>query len=177
LDWSVSEAQSSLNSLKTWADDRAQFTIDWYMREKRIKGRWSKALRVVAIVCTVVAALVPIAASQQGDSDILWSGYALLGVAASAIAGDRYFGLSSAWMRYMSTALALRRSADHQNFIWAKLQSESTSASADFQRQIDALGSYVDDVHRLMAEETATWQLEFQANLERLRAVTPVAPS
>ncbi|MGH2815611.1 MAG: SLATT domain-containing protein, partial [Actinomycetota bacterium] len=98
-------------------------------------------------------------------------GYVLLALAAACIGFDRFFGVSSGWMRAMTTAQALERRLEQLQYDWAAECARGASRTVDpkqVQNRLALLRVFSDDVAALMQQETAEWVLEFQSNLLRL---------
>jgi hypothetical protein len=95
----------------------------------------------------------------------------LLALAAACIGFDRFFGVSSGWMRAMTTAQALERRLEQLQYDWAAECARGASRTVDpkqVQNRLALLRVFSDDVAALMQQETAEWVLEFQSNLLRL---------
>jgi len=78
----------------SYVEDNAAASISWYARRKLGKARASRCLRALAIVLAVVGGLIPIIYGIYTQAWIAQLGYALLALAAGAVAADRYFGVS-----------------------------------------------------------------------------------
>ena len=90
---------------------------------------------------------------------------------AACIGFDRFFGVSSGWMRSMTTAQALERRLEQLQYDWAAECARSAARTVDpkqVQNRLALLRSFSDDVAALLQQETAEWMLEFQSNLLRL---------
>ena len=98
------DTESALAKLYRYAEGRAIEATDWYLQDKRGKRIWSRGLRLLAILLVTAGALQPLLdAAAPGPSRTAW-GYVLLALAAACIGLDRFFGLSSGWMRSMTTS-------------------------------------------------------------------------
>ena len=94
----------------------------------------------------------------------------LLALAAAGIGFDRFFGLSSGWIRSMTTAQSLERRLEQLQYDWAAECARSASRTVDpkqVQNRLALLRAFSDDVAALLQQETAEWVLEFQSNLLR----------
>src|SRR4029450_13093645 len=100
--WNDTEA--ALTTLYRHAEGRAIEATEWYLADKRGKRSWSRGLRLLAILPVTAGALQPLLdAAARGPSRTAW-GYVLLAPGAACIGFDRFFGLSSGWMRAMPWA-------------------------------------------------------------------------
>jgi SMODS and SLOG-associating 2TM effector domain 2 len=165
------DTEAALTQLYRYAEGRAIDAIDWYLADKRGKRIWSRGLRLVAILLVIAGGLVPLLdAAAPGPSRTAW-GYVLLAMATACIGFDRFFGVSSGWMRSMTTAQALERRLEQLQYDWAAECARSASRTVDpkqVQNRLALLRIFSDDVAALLQQETAEWVLEFQSNLLRL---------
>jgi ABC-type multidrug transport system fused ATPase/permease subunit len=168
-EWQDTEA--ALTQLYRYAEGRAIEAVDWYLQDKRSKRIWSRGLRLLAILLVIAGGLQPLLdAAAPGPSRTAW-GYVLLAMAAACIGFDRFFGLSSGWMRSMTTAQSLERRLEQLQYDWAAECARSASRTVDpkqVQNRLALLRVFSDDVAALMQQETAEWVLEFQSKLLRL---------
>jgi len=173
------DTEAALTQLYRYAEGRAIDAIDWYLADKRGKRSWSRGLRLLAILLVTAGALQPLLdAAAPGPSRTAW-GYVLLAMAAACIGFDRFFGLSSGWMRSMTCAQALERRLEQLQYDWAAECARSAARTVDpkqVQNRLALLRVFSDDVAALMQQETASWVLEFQSNLLRLERANGPRP-
>ena len=84
---------------------------------------------------------------------------------------DKLFGVSSNWMRYMTTVMALKRHQAEFEMDWARLmlKVEGNQPSADQQKSmLDRLTDFRLKVVGEMEQETHAWVAEFKSNLAQL---------
>jgi hypothetical protein len=171
------DTEAALTQLYRYAEGRAIEAADWYLADKRGKRIWSRGLRLLAILLVTVGGLQPLLdAAAPGTGRTAW-GYVLLALAAACVGFDRFFGVSSGWMRSMTTAQALERRLELLQYDWAAECARSAARTVDpkqVQNRLALLRAFSDDVAALLQQETASWVLEFQSNLLRLeRSNTP----
>ena len=171
------DTEAALTQLYRYAEGRAIEAIDWYLADKRGKRSWPRGLRLLAILLVTAGALQPLLdAAAPGPSRTAW-GYVLLAMAAACIGFDRFFGLSSGWMRSMTCAQALERRLEQLQYDWAAECARSAARTVDpkqVQNRLALLRVFSDDAAALLQQETTEWVLEFQSSLLRLeRANTP----
>jgi uncharacterized damage-inducible protein DinB len=99
-------------------------------------------------------------------------GFVLLALAAGCLAYDRFFGYSTAWMRYMSTVIALRSHLTDFQLSWIKLTNAGTPAD----QLVEHVHKFVTLVNEAIRRETESWSNEFnsqftdmESNLTRSR--------
>lgn len=190
LDWQSAKSLESLQSLHDSVVGAAADAAEWYFREKDGKKRWSRFLRFVAIVLTTIGGLEPIF-EAAGISMPIWSftemlfgvsvksghvGYLFFAVAAALLGFDRFFGLSSGWIRYITTGMAINRQIDDFRLEWQMLMVQACAAapsptsllSQDIEKMLTALRGFAGTVSKLITDETQAWVTEFQSSMAQL---------
>jgi hypothetical protein len=167
----------ALGQLAAWAESRTVETINWYLRDKKVKRLASRALRAASIVFAVAGVVMPlVSSSTHGISPNL--GYVLLAVAAGCIAFDHFFGLSSGWMRDVVAAQSLQGKLARFHVVWARweanygpaLSSASAEAAAEARElALDHIDDLVGEVSRVTESETMQWVAEFSSAVTALR--------
>jgi hypothetical protein len=95
-------------------------------------------------------------------------GYLALLLAVACVAGDRFFGMTSGWMRDVATAQAVQRRLQAFQLDWASecvrevLGPAEGTASEAAERCLGVLRRFTEDVTELVRVETADWMLEFR---------------
>jgi SMODS and SLOG-associating 2TM effector domain 2 len=165
------DPEVALTLLYRHAEARAIDAVDWYLEDKRGKRAWSRGLRVVAILLVIAGGLQPVLdAAGPGRGEPAW-GYVLLALAAACVGFDRFFGLSSGWMRNITTAQALRRRLELLQYDWAVECAKAATRTVDGKQILTRVGllrAFADDAAVLMQQETSEWVTEFQSNLVQL---------
>jgi SMODS and SLOG-associating 2TM effector domain 2 len=167
------DPEVALALLYRHAEGRAIDAVDWYLEDKRGKRAWSRGLRVLAILLVVAGGLQPVLeAARPGGGAPAW-GYVLLALAAACAGFDRFFGLSSGWMRAMTTAQALRRRLELLQYDWASECARAATRTVDGKlvlARLALLRAFAEDAAAVMQQETSEWVFEFQSNLVQLEA-------
>src|SRR5688500_2686348 len=111
-DWAVLPFDQAAATVFSYAIGHTDEAVRWYTIAKRTKSRVSSFFRGVAIsfgilggLAPVIAAMVPsTAAAGEPSLQLLvtQAGYLAVGIAAGAVAFDRFYGSSSGWIRYMT---------------------------------------------------------------------------
>jgi hypothetical protein len=175
-EWDTTNPTQSLAQAYQWAVQNAQGQIDWYAKKRQPKKRGSQWLRTLAILLAAIGALCPLLdAATPNEGGVLsqlgqW-GYVSIALAAAVVGYDKFFGLSSGWMRYMVTELSLQRTLREFQYDWnilyaqqAQQQPSQDNASTLLQR----LKDFTLQVETLVKQETDAWVTEFQANISEL---------
>ncbi|WP_413757873.1 SLATT domain-containing protein [Streptomyces sp. MMBL 11-3] len=166
-DWG--EPAERLHELYRWVEAGALTTASWYLADRAWKRRCAWALRGGAAAGVLVGAALPLLdlAGVLGGG-AAW-GYLALLVAAGCVAGDRYFGVTSGWMRDVATAQAVQRRLQALQFEWASecvrevLGPTEGTAGEAAERCLGVLRRFSEDVTELVRRETADWMVEFRS--------------
>lgn len=165
-DWR--DPQAAVQVLYDRAEAEAIEAIDWYLSRKRPKKRASRLLRAAAIVLGSAGAIEPVvAAPWLGSGQAEW-GYLLLGGAAACVAFDRFFGISSGWMRCMQSAQRLHALVEDFQYDWAATYVMKTDSPTDVADRLTLLRTFTESVTQVVSGETGEWTREFSSNLTHL---------
>lgn len=187
LKWaSNEERENSTNQLYRFAESEAQKAIDWYLNNKGSKSRWSRWLRIFAIILATLGGIAPVLLSigwlDAGTGETKqWAGslaafigqlgYLFFAVAAGCIAVDKFFGFSSGWMRYMKTAQVLMKLLSEFRFDWAMMISNLRGVSPTIEQtqlMIQRIKEFILVVDSQVEQETLAWISEFQTSLSEI---------
>lgn len=153
--------------LYEWAEGAAYAAINWYMVKKRRKARWSRRLRAMSAILAALGGTVPVAALASGMPALGNWGFALLALAGGCVAYDRFFGYSTAWIRYVSTAMMLRTQLNDFQLSWIML-----SAQPDLPKEqlVDHIHQFVSAVNDTIRRETEAWSIEFTSRFSEMES-------
>lgn len=166
-DWG--DPAQRLDELYRWVEADALRTADWYLNDRVWKRRGARALRIGTAAGVVAGAALPLldlTGSLEGAAG--W-GYLSLLLGAACMACDRYFGLTSGWIRNLATAQAVQRRLQVLQFDWASecvrevLGPTEGTASEATERCLGVLRRFSEDITELVRSETADWMVEFRA--------------
>ncbi len=165
-DWR--DPAQALAVLYRHAEGTAIEAIDWYLSDKRYKKLCSRLLRALAIALVAAGGVVPlVSAAQPGGGGAGW-GYVLLALAAACVGFDRFFGLSSGWMRDVTAAQAVQQRLERFQFDWTTACAQAAPAPVapeEVLERLDLLRAFSEDVRDLVRGETGEWVAEFQSTL------------
>ncbi|MCP9209232.1 SLATT domain-containing protein [Streptomyces cucumeris] len=164
-DWG--EPAERLDEVYQWVEEGALRVAEWYLADRLWKRRTAQGLRVGAAAGAVVGAALPLLdlAGVLGRG-AGWGAFALL-LAVACAGADRYFGLTSGWMRDMATAQAVQRRLETLQFDWASesvrevLGPTEGTASEAVERCLTVLRRFCEDVSELVRTETSGWMVDF----------------
>lgn len=166
-DWG--EPAERLDELYRWVESGALATADWYLADRVWKRRGARALRwgtAAGVVAGTALPLLDLTGTLSGSAG--W-GYLSLLLGAACMACDRYFGLTSGWIRNLATAQAVQRRLQVLQFDWASecvretLGPTEGTASEAAERCLGVLRRFSEDITELVRSETADWMVEFRA--------------
>jgi hypothetical protein len=148
-----------LETLRSDVEGYALELRDWYLKDKRIQRARSRSLRAGAILFAGAGGLVPLLRAGTGTGNLGW-GYVLLAVAGVCLAFDRFFGVSAAWMRDISTAQAL-----DGLLIRLQISLLQTSLIAETEERtkaiISVISEFTDKTIECVGTETMGWREDF----------------
>ncbi|MGW4032422.1 SLATT domain-containing protein [Streptomyces sp. NPDC004838] len=180
-DWG--EPAERLDELYRWVETSALRTVDWYLADRVWKRRTGRILRLGTALGTIAGATLPLLdLTGLADGAAGW-GYLSLLLGAACLACDRYFGVTSGWMRNMATAQAVQRRLQALQFDWASesvreiLGPTEGTASEAAERCLRVLRQFSEDVQELVRSETADWMRAFHGGLDALVLQATPLPS
>lgn len=159
-DWTDGQREDSLNLLFKFAYDTAKEAINWYWGNKR-KKNVGQTLRLLAILLTAMGGLVP--PLLAAEIDRLW----ILNLRA-CIALDKFFGFSSTWIRFVTTATTIQTGLTRFQLEWsserAKLGGKEPPPEV-CATLIERLLGFLAFVRDEIEKETNAWAAEYLTNL------------
>lgn len=174
-DYHAKKPEEALPKLYALVLKRSQGRRDWYWRSIHSHRRMSAASRWLSYLLGVAGVAAPLISALFGEAEerLFWT---QLGVAALAVAGlvqlgDRVFGFSSGWMRYITTVTGMERLAGCFQMDWAQffLSRDAGALTEDDVETLFALAKKFDDETRgLQEQETTTWVAEFNSSMATL---------
>jgi drug/metabolite transporter (DMT)-like permease len=173
LSWDTAQAARSLQTVFVHAVKQATDAIGWYLKAKNPKKLWARLLRVLAILAAGIAGIIPMLAQmwldENGSPRIApaWASVCL-GAAAVMVALDHFFGFSTAWMRYLSTELDIRKLLDEFQIDWEIERVNWTTGQPTQEQTLRGLAkckAFLTQVDTMIQQETNTWIAEFQTTL------------
>lgn len=164
-DWG--EPTERLEELYHWAQDGALRAANWYLADRAWKRRAARTLRTGAALAATAAGVLPLLElTDTLGGGAAWGCLSLV-AAVACLACDRFFGLTSGWMRDVATAQAVQRRLEALQFDWAVenvrevLGPTEGTASEAAERCLGVLRRFSDDVTELVRAETADWMVQF----------------
>ncbi len=178
LSWKPSDTERSLQTLREYAEWEARRQVDWYHSRK--PAALSSRLRLAAILFGALGGLLPLlkatlpsgaATALSRYAGISEAGYLSLALAVAIFQLDRYFGISTTWMRYVTAASAVEKSLEEYRMEWANLTSQLQGVpptASQIHQLIGCTTNFSLAVKSHVEQETKAWLIEFQSNLAQL---------
>jgi len=174
---SVGEEESQdrcnlLRGLRDRAERHARQSIEWYLAARRPKKRCARYTRALAIGFVGIAGIIPVLVGVEGFG-FLHPAFSTvsLGIAGLLVAYDRFFGCSSAWMRYISTEHDIRQALHRFQYDMEALRLRWASGEPDIEQAtayLDRARRFILEVDRMIGAETKLWLGEFRDALEKI---------
>ncbi|MFD7546192.1 MULTISPECIES: SLATT domain-containing protein [unclassified Streptomyces] len=165
-DWG--DPADRLDELYQWVERGALDMAEWYLADRVWKRRCARALRGGAAALALIGVVLPLADPAGTGGPVARWGYLALLLSVACVGCDRFFGLTSGWMRDVATAQAVQRRLQVLQFDWASecvrevLGPAEGTASEAVERCLGVLRRFSDDVLELVRVETADWMVEFR---------------
>lgn len=175
LSWQPSCLAKSLDELFHYVTGESERAIAWYLRKRKPMQWGGQLLRLGAIVAAGVAGVTPLLAEifeSQGSPgvDPLWAAVALT-AAGTLILLDRFWGFTSAWVRYMVASQELTAALDAFRIEWARHQLRWGGGEPEVEQADAMIGEcreFLMRVRSVVGSETRIWARDFQRVLEQV---------
>jgi hypothetical protein len=171
--WEPAKRAESLQKVADYVAGEGEEAISWYLHKKGAKRLRAQGLRFLAITATALAGLIPLLAeifTTDGKPEIApaWASVALL-LAAASVGLDRFFGYSSAWMRFLTTEMQIRHALHDFLLDWetrcAAWEGKSDPGPQEAEAGLKRCKEFLAEVNDLLKAEMDTWVAEFSAAL------------
>jgi len=173
INWKKENLDQDLRELTIYAMDYARQFRDYYRNSANYKRSWAKILRIIAIISTALGGLLPVLSQILAKDNInlepAWATVAIT-IAVTAIGLDRFFGFSSAWMRFITTEIKInskieqiKLNIENERFSWQGAAPDFDSAKT----MINHITLFINEVSEIVKDETNTWMMEFQNSIQK----------
>lgn len=170
------DIQASISAIYDWVVDNAKDQIAWYDRKRPHKRLWSQGTRIITLLLFGFGIICPLIDTglstcnppqDQCSTNFLKLGYVLIASAGAIVLFDKYFGLSTGWMRFMETQLKMEEGLKEFYHDWALLELQENSDENDLNK-LQTLKQFTMKVEQLVQIETRSWAKEFTANISNI---------
>jgi hypothetical protein len=169
--YECADAKVACERMYARVDRLSKLARNWYWASIKSKRSASFMVRIASFTLLIAGAVLPVTAAMAADVDgrlmLTQLGIVCLAVAGLLQAGDKVFGWSSGWLRYMTTVTAMESTARDFELNWASyiLNREGELASNDKIQLFALAKQFESDISRLQGEETDKWVGEFNSSL------------
>jgi hypothetical protein len=174
LRWEREHIEASLDVFYSFAVAQAEDTISYYREKSRSKKFWAQSIRVTAIIATSLAGIIPlltqIVEGHGWSLNAAWASVAL-GIAATALGLDRFFGFSTAWIRFITTEIKIQAKLQTFQLEWQVERLSWQGKAPGYDQARDLLMkciAFINEVSTLVQDETQSWVQEFQRTISKL---------
>ena len=173
LQWEAGKLAEPLDQLCTYAENQTQQSIDWYFRKRQLRRHFCRIFRLSAILLTAFAGLLPMINDIVGPQKVLHPLCAAvaLGVAATLILLDRFYGFTNGWIRYLLTARQLIEALEAFHFeverhklSWGNLEPTPEQATM----LLEQIWHFHKKALGIVNDETKAWAAEFTEAIKQL---------
>ena len=171
LEWEdIPVAAESIKNLDQQLLKKSLVLIHWYMLKRKRRKLGAQSLRVLAVLSASAGGLVPVL-SLLDQRIPIELGYVLIALAGACLLFNRALGISSAWIRFITTAFSLVRLTEELQFEWAEkmtAMSGKPSSRKEIKALLERLKDFNRSVNALVEGETKAWGVEFDDDLAQL---------
>ncbi len=175
--WDSEHRKKSIDKVYQRAEKHALETINWYLLSKQEKKIWAQGLRFGVIILTALGGLLPIFSEMGGFSSV-WASIAL-GFAGVLLAIDKFFGCSSAWMRFIAAEHQVRQCLHEfqMDYELEQLEWDGVQPTTEQTKKIlDRCKAFLFQVDAIIRQETDQWLAEFQDALKQIDSAAKTKP-
>lgn len=168
--WDAAATGDSVKRTYDWTVTKTLSQIRWYQEKKGPKSFGSRGIRAVSIFSGGLGALCPLLDSTDLFAGLSFApyGYVLLAIPAGLITYDRLFGLSTGWIRYTVTQMALESALHEFQYDYQLLDMQSSGNTLALLQRIKEFGVLIENI---VKKETDTWAAEFQGSIVEMERI------
>lgn len=179
LDWDAYKDKTpdeGVHAIYTYISGTATQLTGWYWHSIRTKRTTALVVRWLAFGLLIVGTAAQIYASTiESMSSRLHTtqgSLMLLAVAALLLTGDRVFGWSSGWTRYITTAMMMENLTREFQLKWAHYHfgRDQPLTREDALTLFELARALETQLLKAQSDETTTWATEFHAGLQMLES-------
>lgn len=171
---------AALRKVGQVAQASADEAIDYYRKRVGPKRFGARMIRIGALGFGTLAGLTPLGLPvyitlfkpelERSLKDLLPLSALFVAISAAFIAFDRLFGLSNAWMRFISAELDLQSKRNAFAIAWARecIHAGPNPTTDQVLASLDVLASFLASIDGVVRNETQQWVAEFRGALAEL---------
>ena len=176
LSWTDGNSLANLQTMHDFVLQNAIQDMAWY-RNKSKKYRWRcNALRFLSLVLLGFSGIIPLVnillANNQQIPMVLVT--LMMTISGGLVALDKHFGLSTGWVRYISTIQSIENRIDTFELDWqaeAVKYSDVPMDKVQIALFFDLVKNFTSDVNAYIKEETSAWIQEFATSFKDIETI------
>ena len=146
---------------------------DWYWSSIKGKRQASVCTLRISVFLLSMGTLLPLIAGMTNHTEtrlqLTQSAVVSLAMAGLMQVIDRVFGLSSGWLRYITTVTAMEKLTHKFEFDWAfYVLNHAPRTLDDCKVLFEIARNYLDEIQKLRSDETDNWVAEFNRGVALL---------
>lgn len=169
------DGDGDLKSAIEYSRTLAANAHDWYARERKIKRFFAKSFRLLAILATAKAGLIPLLTQIGEPTDWYhlspgWSSVALA-VAGTLILFDKFFGFSTGWLRFTNAMTQIRLAIYDFDMGLKEIKlgcAEGLAEKGETGAVMERCRTLAETVNRIVTQETQKWDNEFRKMIQKV---------
>jgi hypothetical protein len=175
-DWKSIDPLVALQKAFALVDENAEHAMGWYATNMKSRGRMARFIRFLALALFAIGGLVPIASGLLGGLpwDLQWQqlGYVALALGAGLLGFDHFFGISSAYARFVTSELAIKNAQAHFHADWLSMVAQNAPLQPGALKPFfDRMAEFMAIVVQTTERETQEWVAEFRSSLSELEQI------
>lgn len=172
--------KEALPAIYQHAEEFSKRCRRWYWHSIHHKRLVSTTARIVAFAFAAFGVTAPLATTIWGTDGqrLLWTQFAVAALALAGLTqlGDRVFGWSSGWLRYISTVTAMENLTRQFELDWAGyFVTLGETQPAQVKPLFDMAQRFEVQIADLQKRETDAWVIEFNTGLSALNDIVKTA--
>jgi SMODS and SLOG-associating 2TM effector domain 2 len=189
-EWAPDTDAASVSAIMSFSESIGTNAEAWYFGRVKVKKFGGRILRVGAIMLTTLGGLLPMisemarAAKERHEMMVftfspVWASV-FIALAGALLLLDRFWGFTSAWVRYLTTGQKISEALATFRFDiqdcrrgWSGGRPSSEQIGYALQRCREFVGL----INAIVREETNAWASEFQGTLSKIDEAMKNAPS
>jgi hypothetical protein len=156
--------------------EKATSASKWYQKSTYSKKKYSKRIRTTSIILFGLGGIIPLINAfilENGEEiSILNLGYISVALAGTLLLLDKFFGFSSAWIRYIKAEMEISKKIKEFDLKW-KIETYGKDLNSlpdeEAKELLRMLSDFLMTIEEIVLEETNKWVLEFQSNIAELQ--------
>lgn len=150
---------------------------DWYAGERKIKRFFAKSFRLLAILATTAAGIIPLLSQIGIGKSADWSGIppgwssVALAAAGALILFDKFFGFSTGWLRFTNAMTHIRLAIYDFDMGLKEIKlgwAEGLAEKGETRAVLERCRTLTETVNKIVTQETQKWDEEFRKVIQKV---------